>query len=205
MHTPTPATLSSNPATADSPATPRALSAASLEFTGTTPISGGLTPKGPISAVPPPQVNLTPASPLFEPQPATTSAKTSSGFSLPRMKFPKRSNSSGIVPTLSSSPSPSPSPTPPSTAGAEAEKKSRFRKSWGSSNRAGPSGSSEGSAGSDESSRRRRKKEKEAFSLSGANDIVGIVMLDIKNAVDLPRLRNSKRKYPVDGDDNSPH
>ena len=57
-----------------------------------------------------------------------------------------------------------------SAAGAVGAKqgKARFRKSWGPKNSA------------------------RCYNFEGSNDVVGIVMLEIQGATDLPRLRNSK-------------
>ncbi|KZT00919.1 uncharacterized protein LAESUDRAFT_816191 [Laetiporus sulphureus 93-53] len=101
---------------------------------------------------------------------------------IPRI-FPKRSNSGKIAraesstltsispgPSASSSIGSSPPQTGPSTPVARSNLASRakFRKSWGGS------------------------KQKE-FNFSAANDILGIVMLEIQKAHDLPKLKNMTR------------
>lgn len=116
----------------------------------------------------------------------------SPGFRIPSM-FPKRSSTSrslsvdSVTASSSSSATPAPgnasttapnsgtstpvvpppSTTPPAgaTSSARATQKSKFRKSW-------------------------IGKEKN-YNFNAANDIMGIVMLEIQGAKDLPRLKNS--------------
>ncbi|KAF8994050.1 phosphatidylserine decarboxylase-domain-containing protein [Cyathus striatus] len=160
--------------------------------------------------VPPPELNIQPSSPMSPipdstlgdktpvpvPTPAVTPTQKSSGF-IPRMKFPRKlsglttntkssTSSSGSAgePTTPTTPAPlsartntsgslglsTPLTTPVSDSGAEKERKKRFRKSWG-----------EG------------EKKKREYAFGGGNDIVGIVMLEIQGAEDLPRLKNMTR------------
>lgn len=104
----------------------------------------------------------------------------------------------------------------PGTPGAEAkEKRKRFKRSWSTNNaqqaQIQHSQNSSGSVSSGENAAsqgeertggrkerlerplRRGKGKKASYSLGGGgNDIVGIVMLEIQGAEDLPRLKNSK-------------
>ena len=108
----------------------------------------------------------------------------SPGFSIPKM-FPKRANtprslSFDSTTTMGTTPGPmtaasstgalSPSPSGGATPVARPQvnqQKSKFRKSWGNK-------------GKD-------------FNFNAANDILGIVMLEIQGAHDLPKLKNSER------------
>jgi phosphatidylserine decarboxylase len=65
-------------------------------------------------------------------------------------------------------------------SGAEKEKRMAFRKSWSSSGVVSSQGGGQ---------------KKVNYSLGAANDIVGIVMLEIQRADDLPRLKNSGYCY----------
>jgi len=132
--------------------------------------------------------SVAPAIGITPPPPAEKS-KTSI---LPKMpKFgARRTNTSDSLTTSSSASS--------SVAGddKEKEKKKGFRSSWASKKSKvdlttsskvstplpspSPGKSSRGSSAEPE------------WSLGGANDIVGIVMLEVKNAKDLPKLKNSK-------------
>lgn len=127
----------------------------------------------PASVVPTPRVATTP-------QLAPPTPKSSTGF-IPKMKFPRklssRSNTSSTTASTSSSstaatPGISPLPTPASeTAAPLGEKKSR------------------------KASGAKKTKSKAGYQFEGGNDIVGIVMLEIQSAEDLPRLKNSA--YPL--------
>lgn len=95
-----------------------------------------------------------------------------------------------------------------SASGGEKEKrKKKFRKSWsggaakaGSGDSAGGREASMGSSGSGSGSEGMSataiavadSKKKVDYSLGTQNDIVGIVMLEIQGADDLPRLKNSE-------------
>ncbi|KAI0628504.1 phosphatidylserine decarboxylase-domain-containing protein [Trametes polyzona] len=109
----------------------------------------------------------------------------SPGFSIPKM-FPKRANTprslsfdstmtgstaagstSGVSATGPLSPSVSMSDSTTPVARPQSAQKSKFRKSWGT-------------------------KAKD-FNFNAANDIIGIVMLEIQGAQDLPKLKNMTR------------
>ncbi|KAK0469409.1 phosphatidylserine decarboxylase-domain-containing protein [Desarmillaria tabescens] len=121
----------------------------------------------------PPQLNLTPATPVASPPnkrlPSPKIGTPSPSFM--RMKFSRRSTSTSN-PTSETSDT----GTPPGTPGS------------GSSSTPGTSSGSgnEGAGG-------RMKRKKQPYSFSGPNDIVGIVMLEIKSAEDLPKLKNMTR------------
>ncbi|KAG0700175.1 phosphatidylserine decarboxylase-domain-containing protein [Suillus ampliporus] len=103
---------------------------------------------------------------LFPRRPNLLTSPSYDTHAPPTERMHRRSASaSAIFPT----PVPSPvSPCPPSPIGPQPPKK-RFRKSWSS------------------------KKVDYNFSAANSNDIVGIVMLEIQGATDLPRLRNITR------------
>ena len=140
----------------------------------------------PISPATPTPGNLpTPTPIIVEPTP-----KASAGFSvptshfIPKMKFGKKLG-------LSSSPaSPAlPSPgidvqgvlVPPPTRG-------KFVRNWSSGSL---SSSAVGSGNENSNSNSSSTNLKSVFKFEGGNDIVGIVMLEIQSASDLPRLPNS--------------
>ena len=127
-----------------------------------------------------PNVNIVVPSPIspstVSPLPVPT-PKTSLGAKIPRV-FKKRptltpasSSDSGAINSVSSSPGlPSPTtPSRPTTPGTPATvgKRARFRRKW--------------------------RDQSGDYNFTAAHDIIGIVMLDIKSAVDLPKLRNSKK------------
>lgn len=153
--------------------------------------------------VPPPPADLKlslPDSPVLETPTTPTGAGTSTPPSvktptpsrpgtfknIPRI-FPRRSNSArpqlespktpSASPSRASPPhSPSPAVSSPGTGTATptlasprpgVSSRAKFRKSWGGS-------------------------KKTDYNFSAANDILGIVMLEIQSAVDLPRLKNSE-------------
>ncbi|PCH39320.1 hypothetical protein WOLCODRAFT_110643 [Wolfiporia cocos MD-104 SS10] len=145
--------------------------------------------------IPPPEQDLPVVQPqpspaadtLVTPTPTPATAKPPSSYkppspsfkSIPKI-FPKRTNSGKFGSAESTSlPSPGlpgrPASTPPSSstsstppARASLTTRARFRKSWG------------------------HPKGKE-FNFSAANDILGIVMLEIHGAYDLPKLKNITR------------
>lgn len=175
------------------------------------PASGGASPV----ASPTPTPTPMPTSPGVKP-----STHKSPGF-IPKMKFPRRipglsgsssSQNSGASTPVSGATRPvSPTALPPSPpagelvrAGtdvgvvAQQKEKKKFRKSWGGSGSGAPAGVG-GSSGSGSGSGSDNGptvgaasvKKKVDYSLEAANDIVGIVMLEIQSAEDLPRLKNS--------------
>ncbi|KAF8881364.1 phosphatidylserine decarboxylase-domain-containing protein [Infundibulicybe gibba] len=152
------------------------------------PTRGNTTPVAlevPKSAATPPQSTT--------PQPG--GKKSGSQTFIPKI-FPRRisgfsSSSSNNSSPTSEAPAPEATPRPAATP-AEKEKKKMFRKSWSpgsgslsSSSSITPS-SGAGSPGSP-------GKDGAGYSLETANDIVGIVMLEIQRAEDLPRLKNMTR------------
>ncbi|EEB93365.1 hypothetical protein MPER_07987, partial [Moniliophthora perniciosa FA553] len=135
---------------------------------------------------------------------------------IPKFPKPKRSDTSSSQPETPDSPTAvidlgADISAPPEEEKTKEEKKKRFRKSWGSrrpsgnvptvgtertaSESSGGSGSG-GSSGNERTERRKERKErsrrKSEYSFGAQNDIVGIVMLEIQNASDLPRLKNSE-------------
>ncbi|KAF5369060.1 hypothetical protein D9758_002923 [Tetrapyrgos nigripes] len=246
-----------SPSTSSELTTPTAMSPSSsfLEKTSSTfsslysPSSSPTPDKSPRATTPPPQLNLTPASPSVKeaesplPSPSVTAPATTSKSPkgiLPRM-FPRRSNSAqsspaeqGEVDLTEDVKGLRTSPQSPTTEKAEEkEKKKRFRKSWTSSRRSSASSSPDtrargkttsdivspiplsasgrsvstssgilstpGSlAPTDAVTKKRpglKKRAKGGYSFVGGgnNDIVGIVMLEIQSASDLPKLRNITR------------
>lgn len=109
-----------------------------------------------------------------------------------RMRF-RRSLSSGIVPGGIGSPG-TPTDVPPSAAGGiktpttpqtpGTSTKRRFRRSW--------SASAEPCSAPASATSFRKERKKTPYSFNSGNDIIGIVMLEIVSASDLPRLRNSE-------------
>lgn len=77
------------------------------------------------------------------------------------------------------------------------KKKKMLRKSWGNSGGAEKGEKGEKSEREKEEGRERKRQMKKnlkrefGFDALGANDIVGIVMIEILGAVDLPKLKNS--------------
>ncbi|KIY68538.1 hypothetical protein CYLTODRAFT_421485 [Cylindrobasidium torrendii FP15055 ss-10] len=132
-------------------------------------------PKTPGTPAAAPDVEITPASPSSltqtpnTPTPAMRPSPTPRSPSFMRLKFPRRNTGN------------SGTSSPTSTVDEDQpkedvkEKKKRFRKSF-------PSPVSVG-----------RKRKGKEFKLPGPNDIVGIVMLEIKSAEDLPKLSNMTR------------
>ena len=157
--------------------------------------------------VPPPPANLKislPDSPVLETPttPTATDASTPPSVktptpsrpgtfkNIPRI-FPRRSNSArpqlespktpSASPSRASPPhSPSPAASSPGTGTAtptlasprpSVSSRAKFRKSWGGGSK------------------------KTDYNFSAANDIIGIVMLEIQSAADLPRLKNSEYLY----------
>jgi phosphatidylserine decarboxylase len=117
----------------------------------------------PLSVVPTPTA---PAAPQL-----TMSTSTSGKKFIPKMKFPKRlgsKSSTASTPTSTTASSPLPTPTLEAAAAIAATE--------------APVG---------EKKSRRKKTGKGGFQFEGTNDIVGIVMLEIQSAEDLPRLSNS--------------
>ncbi|ESK89527.1 phosphatidylserine decarboxylase [Moniliophthora roreri MCA 2997] len=136
---------------------------------------------------------------------------------IPKFPKPKRSDTSSSQPDTPDSPTAvidlgADISATPEEEKAREEKKKRFRKSWGSRRTSGniptvgsertasesSSGSgSGGSSGNERAERRKERKErsrrKSEYSFGGQNDIVGIVMLEIQSASDLPRLKNMTR------------
>ncbi|KAJ2928704.1 hypothetical protein H1R20_g8360, partial [Candolleomyces eurysporus] len=111
------------------------------------------------------------------PQLTTPTPRLSTGF-IPKMKFPRKlSSKSSSTPTSTSSSSStpgtplgaSPLPTPILEAAPIGEKKSR------------------------KASGAKKSKSGAEYQFEGGNDIVGIVMLEIQSAEDLPRLSNMTR------------
>ncbi|KAK7042929.1 phosphatidylserine decarboxylase [Paramarasmius palmivorus] len=186
----------------------------------------------------PPELNITPASPIggetapasFEaamggiaPTPAQSPARPSpspklSGMipRIPKFPKPKRTNTSSSLPDTPDSPKvvdlSVDAPAHQEEEKVKEEKKKGFRKSWGSrrtsgtipvagSERSASEGSSGsgsgGSSGNERAGRRKERKDrsrrKSEYSFGGQNDIVGIVMLEIQSASDLPRLKNMTR------------
>ncbi|KAK0446101.1 phosphatidylserine decarboxylase-domain-containing protein [Armillaria borealis] len=175
--TPTPNTAPTTPAT-------------SLSTGPTSPLTPTNTPASQETETRPsaPQLELTPASPVVAPQSKRPKIGTPSP-SFMRMKFSRRSTSTSTSnPTSETSDTGMPPGTPGS--GLEKEKKKRFKKNWGTSSSSTP-GTSSGSG--NEGAGGRMKRKKQPYSFSGPNDIVGIVMLEIKSAEDLPKLKNMTR------------
>ena len=124
----------------------------------------------------------------------TTSTPGKSGF-IPRMKFPRKI--SGLTASLS----PSNSSIPPSDLTSSASgishalkpsKKCHVRRGTGGSITAfNSSGVSVGHVAEPLSLPSTKKKREIGYQYAGGNDIIGIVMLEVQGAEDLPRLRNS--------------
>jgi len=125
---------------------------------------------------------------------ATTSTPGKSGF-IPRMKFPRKI--SGLTASLSPSNSNiPPSDLPNSASGishaTKPSKKFHVRKGTGGSIAAvDPSGVSLGAVAEPLPILPTKKKREIGYQYAGGNDIIGIVMLEVQGAEDLPRLRNS--------------
>ena len=125
----------------------------------------------------------TPTATAVEPTP-----KPSAGFSVPAPRFMPKMKLGKKFTGLSAAPA-SPAPISPGidTQGVPVSSpptKNKFVRNW--------SGSSHSTPGSgNESTIANPAKVKSGFKFHGANDIVGIVMLEIQNASNLPRLNNS--------------
>ena len=134
----------------------------------------------------PTQGNLpTPTPTAVEPTP-----KASAGFSVPSARFmPKMKLGGKKFPSLSTTPA-SPALASPAidAQGVPVSTKNKFVRNWSS----GSGSASLSSMGSgNESTNISSTKLKSDFKFQGANDIVGIVLLEIQSANDLPRLLNS--------------
>ena len=149
------------------------------------PVTGtsAATPKA--ESVTVPGVNILAPSPIAGLPPTVVApvpvSKTSLGAKIPRV-FKKRpslptapSTDSGVssAPSATGTPSPAPSslsrpstPGTPSAVPPTSAKRSKFKRKWASRNK--------------------------DYNLNAAHDILGIVMLEIKGATDLPKLKNSK-------------
>ncbi|RDB20431.1 Phosphatidylserine decarboxylase proenzyme 3, partial [Hypsizygus marmoreus] len=183
-----------------------------------TPTPGGmtptlatvLTPQGtptPMPSPPPVSSGKPPSSPFQKifPNPirrlsGLTSSNSSSQTSSP--------SSSGLSTPATTVPSPAPvwdpvtgemvpgTPAPvvvPEEKEKEKEKeKKRFRKSWVSTSRP-PTPAGDVIPGTETKKKGRKAGGKGAYSLDAGNDIVGIVMLEIQRAEDLPKLKNMTR------------
>ncbi|KAF8808440.1 hypothetical protein BYT27DRAFT_7188951 [Phlegmacium glaucopus] len=141
----------------------------------------------PSPATPTPGNLPTPTPTVVEPTP-----KASSGFSvptprfMPKMKFGKKF--SGLSPAPASPALNSPAIDAQGTLVSPAPSKKKFVRKW-SSGSGSPSTSTTGS-GNESSNASSTKSD---FKFEGGNDIVGIVMLEIQSASDLPRLANMTR------------
>ena len=129
----------------------------------------------------------TPTPTAVEPTP-----KASTGFSMPSARFmPKMKLGGKKFPGLSTAPA-SPAFASPAidTQGvpvSSAPTKNKFVRNWSS----GSGSASPSSTGSGNESTNVSSKLESDFKFQGANDIVGIVLLEIQSASDLPRLLNS--------------
>jgi phosphatidylserine decarboxylase len=130
----------------------------------------------------------TPTPTVVEPTP-----KASAGFSVPSARFmPKMKLGGKKFPGLSTAPA-SPALTSPAIDAqgipvSAAPTKRKFVRNW-SPGSGSPSLSAIGSG--NESPNVSSTKLDAGFKFQGSNDIVGIVLLEIQNATDLPRLANS--------------
>jgi len=137
--------------------------------------------QGPPKTPPVPQLHLptSPATPTQLGLKTPVAAKPATAGFIPKI-FPRRTSTpSNDSATTASAPGTGAGTPPvagrtPIATGTEKEKRKTFRKSWSGSG-------AEGGA-----------RKKVDYSLGTANDIVGIVMLEIQSADDLPRLKNSK-------------
>ncbi|KAF9029454.1 hypothetical protein BDZ89DRAFT_1101522 [Hymenopellis radicata] len=118
-----------------------------------------------------PNLAITPPSPTFTLSPNQVSTPKVKSPTFMRMKFTRRSSGGSLVSSGTSTPLlrritsfPSPSLSRKSTT-----------------------------SGEDSGVKGRRERKKKPYSISSPNDIVGIVMLEIKGADDLPRLKNMTR------------
>jgi phosphatidylserine decarboxylase len=125
---------------------------------------------------------------------AEPTPKASGGFSVPSARFiPKMmlggKKFSGISTTTPASPAlASPGIDAQGVPVSSAPAKNKFVRNWSSGSRsASPSSTGSGIESANVSSTKRESN----FKFQGANDIVGIVLLEIQNAFDLPRLLNS--------------
>ncbi|TFK32508.1 phosphatidylserine decarboxylase-domain-containing protein [Crucibulum laeve] len=163
---------------------------------------GGKTPTPTPAGGTPTPTTATPNN-VLTPRTATPN-KTGGGF-IPRMKFPRKL--SGFTSSSPASPSPAPT-TPTSELGSgppviareqtgtpgEKEKKRLFRKSWSASGSSAGSGSGDSvPAGASGENNVGIGKNAVGYEFGASNDIVGIVMLEIQKADDLPRLKNMTR------------
>ncbi|KAJ3761334.1 phosphatidylserine decarboxylase-domain-containing protein [Lentinula raphanica] len=121
-------------------------------------------------------------SPMTTPTASSTGAKSWSGVRVPTR--PRRSLSMDS-PVSSSSISPFSGPGSPSPSGGEA-----IEPSTKQDNAASAAEKTKG-----KSSKRKQRRKRPPYSFGGGenNDIVGIVMLEIQKAVDLPKLKNMTR------------
>jgi len=152
------------------------------------------------SLTPPPAVITvtSPTTPTTESSPKTTLVTTStpgkSGF-IPRMKFPRKI--SGLTASLSSSNNNIPPVDLTNTATGisyvtKPNKKCQVRKRTGNSAATiNTAGVGVGHAAESLSLPPMKKKRGTGYQYAGGNDIIGIVMLEVQGAEDLPRLRNS--------------
>ena len=118
--------------------------------------------------------------------------KPSAGFSVPSSRFiPKMKIGRKFLSTAPASPAPvSPAIDAQGVLVSSAPTKNKFVRNWSSS-----SLSIKGSG--NESPNASSTKSKSHFKFQGANDIVGIVLLEIQSASDLPRLNNSAFKFAL--------
>ena len=125
---------------------------------------------------------LTPTPTAVEPTP-----KASAGFSVPSARFMPKMKLGGKKFSLSTTPA-SPALASPAidAQGVPVPTKHKFVRNWSSG-----SGSASLSSSGNESTNVSSTKLKSDFKFQGANDIVGIVLLEIQSASDLPRLLNS--------------
>ncbi|KZP19931.1 hypothetical protein FIBSPDRAFT_932533 [Athelia psychrophila] len=162
-------------------------------------VSGGSDPTTPISGSssqsPPSQLEQTPTGKEGR------NGRAGMRITLPPLPLPSQSTptSSGLH-TTPSTPS---TPTMSSTS-ATATRKGNFRRSWSHTSAITPAtpvvegalGLSDNGTSKDVKDKKQKKEGKEKkgdFNFSPENDILGIVMLEIQGATDLPRLKNMTR------------